>query len=171
MVPEFKRESNGDSTPNNPEGATRMTVIVGVDGSAGARAALEFAMDEAVRRQTALRVIAVVQLPAYGFAAMSGFVPPSPAVLVENVNRAAQQHVDDIVAARQDGGAVAISVEAQAGQPAQVLCAAAGDADLLVVGRSGHGSVTESLLGSVGLHCVMHAQSPVTVVRAGPVDA
>jgi nucleotide-binding universal stress UspA family protein len=40
-----------------------MTVIVGVDGSAGARAALEFAMDEAVRRQTALRVIAVVQLP------------------------------------------------------------------------------------------------------------
>ena len=55
-----------------------MTVIVGVDGSVGARAALEFAMDEAARRQSALRVIAVVQPPAYGFAAMSGFVPPSP---------------------------------------------------------------------------------------------
>ena len=46
---------------------------------------------------------------------------------------------------RQDGGAVTISVEALAGQPGQVLCAAAGDADLLVVGRSGHGSVTENL--------------------------
>ena len=45
-----------------------------------------------------------------------------------------------------------------------MLCAAAGEADLLVVGRSGHGAVTESLLGSVGLHCVLHAQSPVTVV-------
>ena len=56
--------------------------------------------------------------------------------------------------------------EALAGHPGQVLCAAAGDADLLVVGRSGHGSVTESLLGSVGLHCVLHARSPVTVVGA-----
>ena len=63
--------------------------------------------------------------------------------------------------------AITISVEAVAGQPGQVLCAAAGDADLLVVGRSGHGSVTESLLGSVGLHCVLHARSPVTVVGAG----
>ena len=142
-----------------------MTVIVGVDGSVGARAALEFAMDEAVRRQSALRVIAVVQLPAYGFAAMSGLVPPSPAVLVEDVNRAVQQHVDDIVAAREGWRpACRSTVEALAGQPGQVLCAAAGDADLLVVGRSGHGAVTESLLGSVGLHCVLHAQSPVTVV-------
>ena len=148
-----------------------MTVIVGVDGSVGARAALEFAIDEAARRQSPLRVIAVVEPPAYGIAAVSGFVPPSAAILVKDVNGALQQHVDDIVAARQDGGAVTISVEALAGQPGQVLCAAAGDADLLVVGRSGHGSVTESLLGSVGLHCVMHALSPVTVVRAGSVDA
>ena len=78
-----------------------MTVIVGVDGSVGARAALDFAMDEAVRRQSALRVIAVVQLPAYGFAAMTGLVPPSPAVLVEDVSRMVPQHVDDIVAARE----------------------------------------------------------------------
>ena len=81
-----------------------MTVIVGVDGSVGARAALQFAMDESVRRQSTLRVIAVVQPPAYGFAAVSGFVPPSPAVLVEDVSRAVQQHVDDIVAARGDAG-------------------------------------------------------------------
>ena len=143
-----------------------MTVIVGVDGSVGARAALDFAMDEAVRRQSALRVIAVVQLPAYGFAAMSGLVPPSPEVLIEDVSRAVQQHVDDIVAAREVGGSIPI-YQAVAGQPRPVLCAAAGDADLLVVGRSGHGAVTEGLLGSAGLHCVLHAQSPVTVVRAG----
>ena len=59
---------------------------------------------------------------------------------------------------------LSITVTALEGHPGQVLCAAAGEADLLVVGRSGHGSVTESLLGSVGLHCVLHAQSPVTVV-------
>ena len=78
-----------------------MTVIVGVDGSVGARAALEFAMDEAALRDSGLRVIAVVQLPAYGITAMAGFVPPPPDVLVEDVRRAVQQHVDDIVAARE----------------------------------------------------------------------
>jgi nucleotide-binding universal stress UspA family protein len=143
-----------------------MTVIVGVDGSAGARAALEFAVDEAVRRNSALQVVAVVQLPAYGFAAMAGVVPPSPAVLLEDVGRAVQQHVDAVVATREDGDQLVISVETLAGHPGQELCAAAGDADLLVVGRSGHGSVTDGLLGSVGLHCVQHARSPVTVVRA-----
>ena len=118
--------------------------------------------------------VPVLPILAYCLVAVVGgnsFVAAFVAGTAFTVNRAAQQHVDDIVAARQDGGAVTISVEALAGQPGQVLCAAAGDADLLVVGRSGHGSVTESLLGSVGLHCVMHALSPVTVVRAGSVDA
>ena len=78
-----------------------MTVIVGVDGSVGARAALEFAVDEAALRRSGLRVIAVVQLPAYGITAMAGFVPPPPEVLVEDVRRAVQQHVDDLVAARE----------------------------------------------------------------------
>ena len=141
-----------------------MTVIVGVDGSVGARAALEFAMDEAARRQSPLRVIAVVEPPAYGIAAVSGFVPPSAAILVKDVNSALQQHINDIVTVREGGASLSITVTALEGHPGHVLCAAAGEADLLVVGRSGHGSVTESLLGSVGLHCVLHAQSPVTVV-------
>ena len=43
-------------------------------------------------------MIAVVQLPA-GITAMAGFVPAPPDVLVEDVRKAVQQHVDDIVAA------------------------------------------------------------------------
>ena len=144
-----------------------MTVIVGVDGSVGARAALEFAMDEAALRDSGLRVIAVVQLPAYGITAMAGFVPPPPDVLVEDVRKAVQQHVDDIVAAREGNVGGPIAVEVLEGQPGQVLCDAAGDADLLVVGHHGHDSVAGGLLGSVGLHCVLHARSPVTVVRPG----
>ena len=144
-----------------------MTVIVGVDGSVGARAALEFAMDEAALRDSGLRVIAVVQLPAYGITAMAGFVPPPPVVLVEDVRKAVQQRVDDIVAAREGNVGGPIAVEVLEGQPGQVLCDAAGDADLLVVGHQGHDSVAGGLLGSVGLHCVLHARSPVTVVRPG----
>jgi nucleotide-binding universal stress UspA family protein len=143
-----------------------MTVIVGVDGSVGALTALEFAAGEAIRRRSGLRVIAVVQLPAYGITSIAGFVPPPPAVLIEDVRSAVQQHVDDIVRARE--GIIddlPITVEALTGQPGEVLCEAAGNTDLLVVGRhSGAGSKTIGMLGSVGLHCVLHAVSPVTVV-------
>ena len=41
------------------------TVVVGVDGSPASRAAIEFAMREATRRQAWLRVIAAAQLPEY----------------------------------------------------------------------------------------------------------
>ena len=146
-----------------------MTVVVGVDGSDGARAALEFAMDEATLRQCGLRVIAVAQLPAPGITAMAGIVPPPPAVLIEDVRAAVQQHVDEFVTTRTDTTVtVPITVQALAGKPGPVLCDAAGASDLLVIGHRGHDSVAGGLLGSVGLHCVLHARCPVTVVRGGP---
>jgi nucleotide-binding universal stress UspA family protein len=142
------------------------TVVVGVDGSSGGRVALEFAIDEALRRHSGLRVITVVQLPEYGISSLANLVPPPPDELVEDVRAAIQQHVDEVVAARTDhAGSLAISVEARAGRPTDVLCDAADSADLLIVGNRGRGQVASQLLGSVGLHCVLHANSPVTVVR------
>ncbi len=141
------------------------TVVVGVDGSPGARAALEFAIDEAIRRHSRLRVITVVQLPEYGMTSLATLVPPPPDKLVEDVKTATQQHVDEVVDARTDNtSGPPISVEARAGRPAEVLCDAADRADLLIIGHRGRGSVASGLLGSVGLHCVLHASSPVTVV-------
>ena len=40
------------------------------------------------------------------------------------------------------------------------------DADLLVLGHRGRGAFRSAVLGSVGLHCVLHATCPVTIVRA-----
>lgn len=141
---------------------------MGVDGSVSTRAALEFAMDEATLRRCGLRVITVVQLPPSGISAIAGMVPPPPSILVEDVRAAVQQHVDEFAAARPDiAGGVPISVHAGTGQPGQVLCDAAGALDLLVVGNRGHDSVADALLGWGGLHCVLHARCPVTVVRVG----
>jgi nucleotide-binding universal stress UspA family protein len=51
------------------------------------------------------------------------------------------------------------------GHPAQVLIDASKEADLIVVGASGHGAFTGMLVGSVSIHCVTGAFCPVTVVR------
>jgi nucleotide-binding universal stress UspA family protein len=46
-----------------------------------------------------------------------------------------------------------------------VLIEQAQAADLLVVGHRGRGGLASALLGSVGLHCVLHAACPVIIVR------
>jgi len=51
------------------------------------------------------------------------------------------------------------------GHQAQVLIDASKEADLIVVGSSGHGTFTGMLVGSVSIHCVTSAFCPVTVVR------
>jgi nucleotide-binding universal stress UspA family protein len=74
--------------------------------------------------------------------------------------------VDGVLAARPDLAArVEVSVESRAGAPGRVLLDAADEADLLVIGHRGRGAVSSAVLGSVGLHCVLHASCPVTVVR------
>ena len=64
-----------------------------------------------------------------------------------------------VAAVRRDGDAVLLE-----GQPADVLCAEAEDADLLVVGSRGLGGFRGLLLGSVSQQCVHHAPCPVVVV-------
>ena len=142
------------------------SVVVGVDGSAAARVALVFALQEAAMRRSLLRVVAAVQLPDYGLTAPTTVVRPSPQELVDDVRRLAQTDVDEAVAAHGQGGdGVSIAVEAIVGHPGAVLCSAAEGAELLIVGHRGRGTVASTIIGSVGLHCVLHASCPVVVVR------
>lgn len=146
------------------------TVVVGVDGSPEARAALEFALQEAARRGARLQVVAAAQLPEYWAMAYGLVAPPPIAEIVGGVRDAVRKLVDDVVAAAPGPvGTVPVTVDARAGAPADVLLDAADGADVLVLGHRGRGALRSAVLGSVGLRCVLHAPCPVTIVRAQPV--
>ena len=140
------------------------TIVVGVDGSAGGEAALDFAMAEAAAKQARLVIVsahAVPPLVVAGVAAESGFFEPA--------RSEAHEHAESVAAA-----AVARVREAQptleceekvvAGQQAGAILDAAEGADLIVVGRRGHGGFAGLLLGSVSQQVVQHSHCPVVVV-------
>jgi nucleotide-binding universal stress UspA family protein len=144
---------------------TRGTIVVGVDGSDGSRTALEFALEEAVRRGAAVRVVSA--LPEAGYWATSyGLSPELLNKLSAEVEKTARDMVDAVVRERGDALAdVPVEVRGRGGTPAQVLLSQSSDADLLVVGHRGRGGFRSALLGSVSMQCVLHAPVPVTVVR------
>ena len=150
----------------NPTG----TIVVGVDGSPESGAAIEFAMREATRRQAWVRVIAAAQLPEYWTIAYGTADLPSPEEVIADTKRMARQTLDEVVNAHPELATVEFDIEAIAGPPGPVLVDASEGADLLVLGHRGRGALSSALLGSVGLHCVLHATCPVTIVRPPALD-
>jgi nucleotide-binding universal stress UspA family protein len=143
---------------------------VGVDGSACSRAALEFALADAGRRDAEIRVVSVAHAPEYwpvglGMASSSAGTPALEQILAE-VEQQTQAVVAEVVASIGKSAArIPLRVQTLSGTPAGVLIEEARGADLLVVGHRGRGGFAGVLLGSVGMHCVLHATCPVTVVR------
>jgi nucleotide-binding universal stress UspA family protein len=146
----------------------RGRVVVGVDGSAGSRAALVHALRDAARRGAAIDVVAVFESPQYYW------VPPytAPLVSFEEVREDVRRYTDSMVqeVTGELSGELSpmppVTVHVVPGSASKALLDAAEDADLLVVGSRGHGAVGSLLLGSVSLACTLHAPCPITVVHA-----
>ena len=147
-------------------------VVVGMDGSPGGRAALEFALHDAVRRGAAVEVVTAFET-AETLAALCGAPIASigsTAQIREAVRTETSRVVDEVCDGTAGARLPTVTVTAVDGGAAEVLTRAARDADLLVVGSRGRGGFASMVLGSVGLQCVLHAPCPVTVVHppAGP---
>ena len=136
------------------------TVVVGVDGSTGARTALDFALNEARLRGADVRVVAAWQLPA---AAYAGGFGSGDAQLFSELEQEAR---DNAAAAleRVDTKGVPLTTVIRAGNASHVLLEEADDADLLVVGSRGLGGFRGLLLGSVSQQCAHHAPCPLVIV-------
>jgi nucleotide-binding universal stress UspA family protein len=140
------------------------TIVVGVDGSACARAAVQFAACEAALRKGRLRIVCAWEIPPAVYA--GGFAPGLDQATLDGFRAGAEAVAEEAVAAaKQPQSGIACEGKAVQGQPAEVLLEEAGDANLIVVGNRGHGGFASLLLGSVSHQVVQHAPCPVTVVR------
>ena len=140
--------------------ARRARVLVGVDGSAPARAALEFAVAEARMRDATLMAVMAVQLP--DFAWIDPYALRSHPE--EDVLQRARQELDRMLAAAGAGDLDVDPVVTATAAP-EALVDRSADSDLLVVGSRGRGGFRGLVLGSVSMQCVLHAHCPVTVVH------
>jgi nucleotide-binding universal stress UspA family protein len=137
-------------------------IVVGVDGSTGARAALTWALDEARLRGAALDVVYAWHAPT---AVVSGPYGASPVDEsgTESARKAAELVLERQLQAVDTQGVEVESLLPSAG-PTEALVDIAKDADLLVVGTRGRGGFTGLLLGSVSQQVSHHAPCPVVIV-------
>jgi nucleotide-binding universal stress UspA family protein len=134
-------------------------IVVGVDGSPSAQAALRWALAQAKATGARVQAVAAWELPA---SSSWGMTLP-----YEDLSVRAGKALGDAVqeALDFDQPEVEVLESVMPGHPAQVLIDASAHAGLLVVGSRGHGSFAGTLLGSVSQHCAQHSRCPVVVVR------
>ncbi|MEU6657698.1 universal stress protein [Streptomyces sp. NPDC046821] len=135
-------------------------VVVGVDGSDGSLAALDWAADEAMRRGRPLRIVHASLWERYeGVVLASTAERPSAQVLAENIVGTAADR------ARLRVPGLTITTDVLAEDATGALLKQGYDAVLLVVGSRGRGALAGLLLGSVGLVVAARSSGPVVVVR------
>ena len=157
-----QRERNATVVPGEVPRSPR--VVVGIDHSTGARAALLFALHDAARRGVPVEAVVVYRPPDYwmDFYAVSVYQP-------EKARASALHHGQAFVDRLLPHGPQPppeVRVRAVMGIAADVLIGASHGADLLVVGSRGLGGFASMLLGSVSMQCALHASCPVTVVHS-----
>lgn len=137
------------------------TIVVGVDGSEHAVAALRWAVDEARLRGWTVRALALWEFPHVFNPVTLVSLPADP--FIDEARHALDLALDAV-----DTNGVEIRAEVIEGSAAQHLVDASGDADLLVVGSRGRGGFGGLLLGSVSQHVATNAWCPVLVHHVDP---
>lgn len=136
-------------------------VVVGVDESPVAGAALDTAFREAGARGCLLQAIRAFRHPEPPFVAD---IAPSILWLEEGLAAEGQLLAQLLGPMRDRYPHVKVEELVDRGDAADALVRASRHARLVVVGSSGHGPRVGALLGSVGLNLLHHADCPVMIV-------
>jgi nucleotide-binding universal stress UspA family protein len=145
-------------------------VVVGIDGSAGARAALRWAAAEARLRGTPLRVVHAWTFsypPGAGYGVLGPSADNISGSRMSDMRRAAEALLERAIEQLPpEADSVEIDRQVIEGSAGDVLVGAVTENDLLVVGSRGRGGFASLLLGSVSQQCAHHAPCPIVIVHA-----
>jgi nucleotide-binding universal stress UspA family protein len=141
---------------------TTRKIVVGIDGSPGAQLALAWCVEYAPLLDAEVLVVHSIDI---SMAVPPPTVAAPPFVLDDELRSGMREAVHDWCAPLRDSG-VPYRAELYEGNAAGALAKLAKDeaADLIVVGRRGHGGFAELVLGSVAHSLAHHAHIPVVIV-------
>lgn len=139
------------------------TIVVGVDGSGASVSALRHAQALAVPLSAKVVALACWDYPPV----YDGYV----AVGIDDFDVRAGEILEEAIV-KAFGPDTPYNVEGRLsrGHPRRLLIEESKTADMLVLGRRGHGGFGGLLLGSVSSACVAHAHCPVLVVHSPESD-
>ncbi len=136
-------------------------IVVGVDGSEHSKRALRWAAYVAgLTPGTRVEALMVWEPPAsFGF--QWKYLVPNWDPMID-MQKSLRQVIDDVFGADAPPHLTLHTVE---GHPAAQLLKAGMDAEMLIVGSRGHGTLASLVLGAVSERCIRHSRCPVLVVH------
>lgn len=139
-------------------------IVVGVDDSDGARRALRWAVDHAPAFDSTVEAVFAYEFrPAW--IDYDRDVEKWRKRLAGEAATTLHKIVTEVMTLCNDG--VDVTEVVQEGDAAPALIERSSDAELLVVGSRGRGTLAGVVLGSVSRRCTEHAPCPVVVIPAG----
>ncbi len=152
--------------PQRDDAATTGRIVVGVDDSEQAAAALRWALAEGVLRQATVEVVHSWSPPLSALPFGATLVIPVDEGAIDAAARASVDELVDAALAEMDSRPPEVQRTILPGGPALTLVEVSEGADMLVVGSHGRSGLSRLMLGSVAMACVNHATCPVVVIRA-----
>lgn len=144
--------------------ASTLPVIVGVDGSPASKVAVDWAARDAARRGAAVRLVHVLTPPAV-MAFPEVPMPPGYLQWQEEQGQTLLDKATETVREAAGDAGTEVTAEMVTGSPVPTLADLSTEAQMLVVGCRGHGTLARALLGSVSTGLAHHAHCPVAIIH------
>lgn len=145
-----------NTNPNSAD-SDGAKIVVGIDGSTGAHAAIDWALSHA-QANDQIEIIHTWTDPAMPAEIGMAF---DPQIFADSAAAVLDAEMELI---RERNSDIQIEGRCIRGHPGSALIEAAKDADLLVVGTRGHGGFVGLLLGSTSTYLAHHATCPLLIV-------